>query len=204
VSFAAPYALTSKKPPSWTRLSPEAKPARPDLGYQKFKAQAYRVAAAAGQTVGAIEDHIGQRVAFGRIVRHGSDVEMKRQTVLECGDEVVLTGPASTLIKAGTSIGPEIEDAEVLRQVLGDALGVLVTNNELHGRTLSEIADRVGDAARGVCALAGAMTVDAAVTGSCERADSQTPVLGGAVPYAVGSVLLTILVPVIVTLTYAG
>jgi putative transport protein len=53
-------------------------------------------------------------------------------------------------------------------------------------------------------ALAGAMTVDAAVTGSCERADSQTPVLGVAVPYAVGNVLLTILGPVIVALTYSG
>jgi putative transport protein len=53
-------------------------------------------------------------------------------------------------------------------------------------------------------ALAGAMTVDAAVTGCCERADSQTPVLGVAVPYAVGNVLLTILGPVIVTLTSAG
>jgi AspT/YidE/YbjL antiporter-like protein len=53
-------------------------------------------------------------------------------------------------------------------------------------------------------ALAGAMTVDAAVTGCCERAESQTPVLGVAVPYAVGNVLLTILGPVIVTLTYTG
>ena len=352
------------------------------LGYQKFKARAYRVVAvAAGQTVGAIEDRIGQRVVFGRIVRNGSDVESTRQTVLESGDEVVLAGPASALIKAGTAIGPEIEGSEVLREISGDALGVLVTNNELHGRTLSDIVDRVGDAARGVflrdltrrgqevpltpettvylgnvmtlvgatrdveraaakvgqvmrygdrtdiaflatgiaaglligllsfkigsfavalggaggtlvlglicgwlrtrrptvgsfppaaqqtlsdiglgefiaaiglangpaaiaaiqshgllllslgivvtlvpltvativsyrilglnpviiCgALAGAMTVDAAVTGTCERADSQTPVLGVAVPYAVGNVLLTILGPVIVTLTYSG
>jgi uncharacterized transporter YbjL len=53
-----------------------------------------------------------------------------------------------------------------------------------------------------VCgALAGAMTVDAAVTGACEVAESQTPVLGVAVPYAVGNVLLTMLGPVIVTLT---
>jgi AspT/YidE/YbjL antiporter-like protein len=352
-----------------------------NLGYQKFKARAYRVAAAAGQTVAAIEDRIGHRVVFGRIVRRGSDVDSKRQTTLESGDEVVLAGPAAALIKAGTSIGPEIEGAEVLQEISGDALGVLVTNNELHGRTLSEIAERVGDAARGVflrdltrrgqevpltpettiyvgdvmtlvgathdveraaakvgqvlrygdktdiaflatgiaaglligllsfktgsfavtlggaggtlvlglicgwlrtrrpsvgsyppaaqqtlsdiglggfiaaiglangpaaiaaiqshglllfslgivvtlvpltvativaqrilhlnpviiCgALAGAMTVDAAVTGSCERADSQTPVLGVAVPYAVGNVLLTILGPVIVTLTYSG
>jgi AspT/YidE/YbjL antiporter-like protein len=55
-----------------------------------------------------------------------------------------------------------------------------------------------------VCgALAGAMTVDAAVTGCCEVAESQTPVLGVAVPYAVGNVLLTMLGPLIVTLTMA-
>jgi AspT/YidE/YbjL antiporter-like protein len=53
-------------------------------------------------------------------------------------------------------------------------------------------------------ALAGALTVDAAITGCCERADSRTPVLGVAVPYAVGNVLLTILGPVIVTLTYTA
>jgi AspT/YidE/YbjL antiporter-like protein len=52
--------------------------------------------------------------------------------------------------------------------------------------------------------LAGAMTVDAAITGACERADSQTPVLGVAVPYAVGNVLLTVLGPVIVAIVYAG
>jgi putative transport protein len=53
-------------------------------------------------------------------------------------------------------------------------------------------------------ALAGAMTVDAAISGCCEVAESQTPVLGVAVPYAVGNVLLTILGPIIVTLTYTG
>ena len=62
----------------------------------------------------------------------------------------MLAGPATALVKAGASIGPEIEGAEVLREVLGDALGVLVSNQELHGRTLTEIADRVGDGARGV------------------------------------------------------
>jgi aspartate-alanine antiporter len=53
-------------------------------------------------------------------------------------------------------------------------------------------------------ALAGAMTVDAAISGCCEIAESQTPVLGVAVPYAIGNVLLTILGPIIVTLTFTG
>ena len=53
-------------------------------------------------------------------------------------------------------------------------------------------------------ALAGAMTVDAAVTGACEVAESQTPVLGVAVPYAMGNVVLTVLGPIIVAATYSG
>ncbi len=53
-------------------------------------------------------------------------------------------------------------------------------------------------------ALAGAMTVDAAVTGACEVAESETPVLGVAVPYAVANVLLTMLGPIIVGVLYAG
>ena len=51
-------------------------------------------------------------------------------------------------------------------------------------------------------ALAGAMTVDAAVSGSCEVAESQTPVLGVAVPYAIANVVLTVLGPVIVGVTF--
>jgi uncharacterized transporter YbjL len=53
-------------------------------------------------------------------------------------------------------------------------------------------------------ALAGAMTVDAAVTGACDVAESQTPVLGVAVPYAVGNVVLTVLGPIVVAATFSG
>jgi aspartate-alanine antiporter len=56
-----------------------------------------------------------------------------------------------------------------------------------------------------VCgALAGAMTVDAAVAGACEVAESQTPVLGVAVPYAIANVVLTVLGPIIVGLTFTS
>jgi putative transport protein len=52
--------------------------------------------------------------------------------------------------------------------------------------------------------LAGAMTVDAAVSGACDVAESQTPVLGVAVPYAIANVFLTVLGPIIVGLTFVG
>lgn len=53
-------------------------------------------------------------------------------------------------------------------------------------------------------ALAGAMTVDAAVRGACDVAESKTPVLGVAVPYAVGNMLLTVLGPIVVAATHTG
>ena len=53
-------------------------------------------------------------------------------------------------------------------------------------------------------ALAAAMMVDAAVTGCCEIAESQTPVLGAAVPYAIGNVVLTVLGLIIVDCTFVG
>jgi putative transport protein len=385
VPFVAPWFMGVDLRKEAAKLEAELSGGKPpkagNLGYQKFKARAYRVAVAAGQTVGAVEDRIGHRVVVERIVRSGDDVGPERMTVLEAGDEIVLAGPSAALVRAGASIGAEIEGAEVLREITGDALGVLVNNRALHGRNLREIVDIVGDAARGVflrdltrmgqevpvtpetriylgdvmtlvgathdveraaatvgqvlrygdktdisflatgiavgllagllsvkfgsvaltlggaggallaglvcgwirarrptvgsfppaaqqtlsdiglggfiaaiglangpaalaaiqahgllllgmgvvvtlvpltiatlvayrilhmnpiiiCgALAGAMTVDAAITGACERADSQTPVLGVAVPYAVGNVLLTILGPVIVAVTYSG
>ena len=61
-----------------------------------------------------------------------------RRTILEAGDEIVLAGPSTTLVRAGASIGPEIEGAEVLREVQGDALGVLVNNRALHGRSFGK------------------------------------------------------------------
>ena len=386
VPFAAPWLMGIDLKVEAAKLEAvlsggKAAPKKGNFGYQKFKARAYRVVTATGQTVGTVEDRIGQRVVVERIVRNDNDVDSGRKTVLEAGDEIVLAGPSTTLVRAGASIGPEIEGAEVLREVQGDALGVLVNNRALHGCTLTEIADRVGADARGVflrdltrqgqevpltpqtriylgdimtlvgvthdveraagkvgqvmrygdrtdiaflaagiavgllvgllsvkigsfaltlggaggallaglvcgwlrsrqptvgnfppaaqqtlsdlglggfiaaiglangpaalaaiqahgllllgmgvvvtivpltvativayrilhmnpviiCGgLAGAMTVDAAITGCCERADSQTPVLGVAVPYAVGNVLLTVLGPVIVAVVYAG
>lgn len=385
VPFAAPRLmqvdLKAEAKKLESSLSGGGPPKAGNLMYRKFNARAYSVAAAAGETVGALEGRIGARVAVERIVRGGKAVEPERSVVLESGDELVLAGPSAVIIKAGAHIGPEIDGSEVLRGVAGEALDVVVNDKSLHGRTLIEIAGRLEEEARGVylrdlkrqgrevpltpatrvylgdimtligatgavertakrvgqvlrysertdvaflasgiaiglllglisfkagsfaitlggaggalvlglvcgwlrtrqptmgafppaaqqtlsdlglggfiasiglvsgpaalaaiqahgllllgmgvvvtltplvvativahrvlrmnpvivCgALAGAMTVDAAITGACEIAESQTPVLGVAVPYAVGNVLLTILGPLIVTLTFAS
>jgi aspartate-alanine antiporter len=121
-----------------------------NLVYRRFNARAYRVTTAASQTVGTLEDRIGARVVVERIVRNGSSLEPQRGVVLETGDEIVLVGPSAAIINAAIRIGPEIDGSEVLRGVSGDVLDVLVNDKALHGRTLTEIAERVGAEARGV------------------------------------------------------
>jgi putative transport protein len=121
-----------------------------NLLYRKFQARAYRVSIAAGRTVNEIEDAIGRRAAVERILRAGVDVERNAETVLQAGDEILLAGPSAVIVAAAPMIGTEIEGENVMRSVPGDALEVFVTARALHGRTLSEIVERFGDAARGV------------------------------------------------------
>ncbi|WP_298241825.1 aspartate:alanine exchanger family transporter [uncultured Bradyrhizobium sp.] len=364
-----------------TELAGGDPPKTENLSYRKFQARAYRVTAGAGRTVKSIEEEIGSRTVVERIVRQGADVEPHLETVLEAGDDIVIAGRTAVIVAARPIIGTEIDADEILKAVPGNVIEVLVDNRHLHGRSIQDIAARVGTDARGVflrgltrmsrevplsadtrvyvgdvmtlvgstrnieraaksigqilrsgdrtdiaflaagiaagllaglvsfrvggvaltlgggggaliaglvcgwlrsrkpimgamppaaqqtlsdlglggfiaaiglgngaaawaaiqahglllvgmglvitivplvvatlfahhvlrmnpviaCgALAGAMTVDAAVTGACEVAESQTPVLGVAVPYAVGNVLLTVLGPIIVAATYSG
>jgi aspartate-alanine antiporter len=126
-------------------------PSKPgNLLYRKFQARAYQVSSAAGRTVKEIEFQIGRRAVVERILRHGEDVERCADTKLQTGDEILLAGPSPVIVAAASLIGPEIEGEHVMRSVPGEVVDVFVTARDLHGRTLSEIASRVGDAARGV------------------------------------------------------
>ena len=121
-----------------------------NLTYRKFNARAYHVERASGETVGAIEDRIGSRVVIERMVRKGSPLKPERSVMLERGDEVVIAGPSAAIITAGTHIGPEIDGSAMLHDVTGEVLDVMVDAKDLHGRTIGEVAERVGDDARGV------------------------------------------------------
>ena len=105
---------------------------------------------AAGRTVKAVEDEIGRRTVIERIVREGADVQPHPDTVLEAGDDVVIAGPTTAIVTAKPVIGNEIDADEILRAIPGNVVEVLVDSRKLHGRSIREVAERVGDNARGV------------------------------------------------------
>jgi putative transport protein len=131
-------------------LSGGESPKAENLHYRKFQARAYRVSAAAGRTVKAIEEEIGSRTVIERIVRQGADIEPHLDTMLESGDDIVVAGRTAAIVAAKPVIGTEIDADKILKAIPGNVLEVLVDNRKLHGHSVQEVADRVGGDARGV------------------------------------------------------
>ncbi len=154
VPFAAPRLmginLKSEASKLETALLGGAAPKANNLIYRRFQARAYQVASAAGQTVNETESEVGHRASVERILRGGQDVELRPNTPLQTGDEILVAGPTAAMVAAGNIIGPEIHGESVMEAVTGEVTDVVVSSREIHGRTLADIADRIGDAARGV------------------------------------------------------
>ena len=121
-----------------------------NLSYRKFQARAYRVSTGAGRTVQAIEEEIGSRSVIERIVRQGADIQPHLDTILEAGDDIVIAGRTAAIVAAKPVIGSEIDADEILKAIPGNVLEVVVNSRKLHGRSIQEVANRVGNDARGV------------------------------------------------------
>jgi putative transport protein len=154
VPFVAPKLMRIDLKKEAVKLEAElaggAPPKTENLAYRKFQARAYRVSAGAGRTVKTIEDEVGSRTVIERIVRQGADVQPHLDTVLEAGDDIVIAGRTAAIIAAKPVIGTEIDADEILRAIPGNVVDVLVDSRKLHGRSVREVAERVGDNARGV------------------------------------------------------
>ena len=94
---------------------------------------------AVAKSVKELEALFPQRIAVDRIRKNGKIIDnVSGDLILDKGDIVVLTGFRSRLLKAGEVIGPEVDD-DVVRQIIGEILGICLTRKELDGKILHEI-----------------------------------------------------------------
>jgi putative transport protein len=87
------------------------------------------------------------RVFVTRVRRNGTVVEATADTVLQADNTVALVGARDVLLKLIGAGAKEVEDPELL-SVPAEGVDVYVTSKEIHGKTLTELAQR--PAARGV------------------------------------------------------
>jgi putative transport protein len=117
---------------------------------RRFDVRAYRVTndALVNKTVAELEALPRDfRVFILRVRRQGALLEPEPATVIRRDDVVAVATRHDVLVERGGTIGPEVEDRELL-DVPIQVLDVVVTNKALAGKSLAELARR--EFARGV------------------------------------------------------
>jgi putative transport protein len=122
----------------------------PGTAWHRWVLRAYKVqpgGKAAGLRAAEAESLVPDaRVFVQRIRRDGQIIDATADTVLKEGDVVAVAGEREVLVRVLQN-AVEVEDRELLA-VPVEGVDVLVTNKEVDGKTLSELAQRPG--ARGV------------------------------------------------------
>jgi putative transport protein len=123
----------------------------PGTGWTRWALRAYKVqqdGKAAGLRVAEAESLVpGARLFILRIRRGSEIMDATADTVLKEGDVVAVGGEREVLVGVLGAAAVEVEDRELLA-VPVEGVDVLVTNKEVDGKTLAELAAR--PAARGV------------------------------------------------------
>ncbi|KAA0254496.1 aspartate-alanine antiporter [Acidobacteria bacterium ACD] len=120
--------------------------------YREWVIRAFRLSGDSPpwKTVGDLERAVpGQRIHVKRVRRAGEVLETAPGMELRSGDVVAIAARRKALFEAGFPFANEVEDRDLLDFPLA-ARDVVVTNREVVGRTLQELADSHG---RGVALL---------------------------------------------------
>lgn len=111
--------------------------------WRRFELRAYRLRAdspVAGTQVSAAERRVTDARLFVHRVRRGEEIiETAPDFVLQAGDVVAVSGPRATLVDLLGDGPQEVED-QLLLDVPVATADVLLTNKDLAGRTLAELA----------------------------------------------------------------
>jgi putative transport protein len=108
------------------------------------------VTAAAGHSIGDLEERFGHNISVQRVLRDRSVIKAQPQVVLKAGDRVVIGGRREAVIAAIPAFGEEVLNGGV-SDVYVDTADVMLTHRELHGLTLAQARARATPAeGRGV------------------------------------------------------
>ena len=115
-------------------------------GWRRFEFRAYRVPAGApiaGLTVGEAEARAVDDRLFVQRIRRGADIlEARPELELMASDVVAVSGRRETLVSMVGVRAEEVEDRELLDIPISSA-DVMLTNRDLVGRTIGEVASEV-------------------------------------------------------------
>ena len=104
--------------------------------------RAYRLGNAqlAGSTLAALEGRYATaRLSVQRVKRGAAALELRPTLTLNLGDELVVSARRAAFLQAERDIGPEVDDDALLSVPVRTA-AVVVTNSDVSGKTIGELA----------------------------------------------------------------
>lgn len=111
--------------------------------WHQFVARAYRIdadSAMVGLTIVQAEHFFdNHRLFIARLRRKDAIIEATTATVLEAGDVIAISGSRSMLLEHVGQVLAEVDDPELLG-VQVEGTDILITANNIHNQTLSELA----------------------------------------------------------------
>jgi len=123
----------------------------PGTAWHRFELRAFRVqeaGQAVGKTAAQAEALVPNERVFIQRIRRGDKIfEATTDTVIQGGDVVAVAGRREVLVNLIGSQAQEVDDRELLAVPI-EGVDVYVTNKEVDGKTLAELANAPG--ARGI------------------------------------------------------
>jgi aspartate-alanine antiporter len=107
-------------------------------------ARAFEVDGSSGRTIGDLSKQFG-RASIERVLRGEEMVEPAPEFVLRAGDVVGIAGRLEAVLAAGQLVGREVESREAL-SFPAKAAAVVITTQQVVGRTLAQVRDFLGEA----------------------------------------------------------
>ena len=121
--------------------------------YRAITARAYRVenGGLTGRNAGDFATTLGLTDAFlMRLRQGGTIVDANNGTRVQSGATVVIAGPLQAVLAAGKTVGPEVDDAELL-SIPTEQLDIVITKNNAANRTFKQLQDvELAQGGRGV------------------------------------------------------
>lgn len=101
----------------------------------------FRVGAAAGATVLALEQQQGFNLTIEQVQRAGANLPVEPHLRLAAGDLALVAGRRAAVVAAAAGIGEEVDGAS-FGPVFAQRLDVVLTRGDAHGLTIAQLRER--------------------------------------------------------------
>jgi aspartate-alanine antiporter len=111
------------------------------MGAPALVSRAFRVGAAAGVAIAALEQRYGGNLPVEQVERNGASLTLEPRLLLAAGDIALVAGRREALVEAAPAIGTEVADKR-FGTLIAERVDVVLTRREADGMTVAQLREQ--------------------------------------------------------------